>query len=712
MPLIQPPTSKKSDLPADSAANSRKKPSRADALSALERVQAAMGLEAESLHELLLYAPRNYVDYTTVLESLDDMAKVKRGERVCALVGVRKIQLFDRLKRPTKFFAQNDKKPFKAEVEVDDRGHPGRRSKSSMTMTFFGNVWGLSKTKPGDTLFVTGKCASYFGLPQIEAPEIIPMQMSGQVDPVYPALRGQISAEDLHEAIQSVFNTPGMLPRAVDTLCARLDMDATRIKAVCGITPAQLLKFLHQPQSEKQGRYCMAAARMVTAAMILDNAKKCANQRRVTKSAVKMQATTIAQVLSRVQHKFPLTPDQARSINEILDDLQSPYSMRRLLSGDVGTGKTITFLAPAMIVQKSGRQAAILAPNELVSKQIVDEVRNLFPDLPVQAVAGKTKRLEENALWVGTTALLSRIQKQGAQVDFLAVDEQHKFSREQREMLVGRGTNYLEATATAIPRTMALVSHAGMKVSQLAVRPFERKVETRVYVGDTYKRALFDLTRDTLRAGGQMAIVYPAVQKSESMIDVEEAAAQWERFAPGKIAKLHGKMKPEEKEEAIRAFRAREKVLLITSTVIEVGVSLPDLRGIIVINAERYGVAQLHQLRGRVARLGGHGACALYCPNKDVSEETIARLQLMERIDNGFLLAEADLDQRGFGDLDVESSLQAGRSVAVFNNITVAPHHLKSMEQRLKQQAEQARKDAESNDEKSRPPEKKQRCTT
>lgn len=709
MPLIQTPQASHAQTKTN-ASPSRTKKSKTDDRTPLEKAQEAMGLSAEDLHTLLLYAPRNFVDYTRVLESLDDMAKVKRGERVCAMVGVRKIQLFDRLKRPTKFFAQNDKKPFRAEVEVEDRGHPGRRSKSLMTVNFFGNIWGLSKVKPGDTLFLSGKCASYFGLPQIEAPEIIPMRLSGCVDPVYPALRGQVSAEDMHEAIESVFKMPGMLARAVETLCERLDMDAERIKTVCGITPSQLLRFMHQPHSEKQGRYCMAAARMVTTAMILDNAKKMSNQRRATKSAIKMQATTISEVLSRVQHKFPLTPDQARSINEILDDLQSPYPMRRLLSGDVGTGKTITFLAPALAVQKSGRQAAILAPNELVSKQIVDEVRHLFPDLPVQAVAGKTKRLEDNALWVGTTALLSRIQKQGAQVDFLAVDEQHKFSREQREMLVGRGTNYLEATATAIPRTMALVSHAGMKVSQLAVRPFERTVDTRVYVGDTYKRALFDLTRDTVRAGGQMAIVYPAVQKSDSMIDVEEAAAQWERFAPGKVAKLHGKMKPEEKEEAIRAFRAREKVLLITSTVIEVGVSLPDLRGIIVINAERYGVAQLHQLRGRVARLGGQGACALYCPNSDVGEETIARLQLMERIDNGFLLAEADLDQRGFGDLDVESSLQAGRSVAVFNNITVAPHHLKSMEQRLKKQAEQAAPEPEPETKKSRKPEAKPRC--
>ena len=685
MALIPQPEKTKTSKTGKTASSRSKKQ---DDRSALEKAQEALGLAEEDLHTLLLYAPRNYVDYSKVLESFDDMPSIKRGERICLMAGVRSIKLFDKNKRPTNFFGREDRRPFRAEVEVNDQGRPGRRSRSTMVVNFFGNVWGLKNVKPGDTLFLTGKCASYFGKPQIEAPEIIPMRLSGTIDPVYPALRGQVSAEDMHEAVETVFKRPGALMRAVETLCERLDMSPERIQSVCKISPMQLLRYMHEPRSEKQGRYCIAAARMITSAMILDNAKKYASLRRVNKSAIKIQATTLGKVLARVQHKFPLTEDQSRSINEILDDLQSAYPMRRLLSGDVGTGKTITFLAPALAVQMSGRQAAILAPNELVVNQIADEVRHLFPDLPVQAVSGKTRKLEENALWVGTTAVLSRIEKQKLDVDFLAVDEQHKFSREQRELLVKRGTNYLEATATAIPRTMALVSHAGMKVSQLSVRPFKREVDTRVYIGDTYKRAMFEKTRDTLRAGGQMAIVYPAVQKSESMIDVEEAAAQWERIAPGLVSKLHGKMKAEEKEEAIRAFKAREKMLLITSTVIEVGVSLPDLRGIIVINAERYGLAQLHQLRGRVARLGGEGTCILYCPNSDVGEETIARLQLMERIDNGFELAEADLEQRGFGDLDVHSSLQAGRSVAVFNNITVAPHHLKAMEKRLQAQEE------------------------
>ena len=218
MPLIQTPQASHAQTKTN-ASPSRTKKSKTDDRTPLEKAQEAMGLSAEDLHTLLLYAPRNFVDYTRVLESLDDMAKVKRGERVCAMVGLRKIQLFDRLKRPTKFFAQNDKKPFRAEVEVEDRGHPGRRSKSLMTVNFFGNIWGLSKVKPGDTLFLSGKCASYFGLPQIEAPEIIPMRLSGCVDPVYPALRGQVSAEDMHEAIESVFKMPGMLARAVETLC-------------------------------------------------------------------------------------------------------------------------------------------------------------------------------------------------------------------------------------------------------------------------------------------------------------------------------------------------------------------------------------------------------------------------------------------------------------------------------------------------------------
>lgn len=633
-------------------------------------------LNDESLPDLLYYTPRDYRDYTKVLEHFGELNldNYEVGERVCALTRIVSIEYFDNQKRATTLFEKESRRPVRADVVVDDRGFKARGGR--LKFVIFGNVWVFKDVKPGDDIFFSGKVSYFRGETTLSNPEPTPLALAGKILPVYPALRGRLSADDVRLAIQEAYAIPGLVEGAAGRLSQHMGMLPETIERYAKIPAERLLRAMHDPQSIDQFRYSLHAARNLTIAMIMRRALTDTQTKGAPIAGIAIDRAVVREVVARVTEKFNLTGDQKRSISEILQDLASPYAMNRLLSGDVGTGKTITFLMPAIIAHRCGASVVILAPNELVSNQIGDEVLKLFPDMPVQVVNGKTKKLEPGAFLVGTTALHSRLVKDGRPIDLFIVDEQHKFSREQREGLLQGKTNFLEATATAIPRTMALVTHAGMSVSQLAERPFVRDIKTQVLVGEKHKRELAELVQATLEAGSQMAIVYPAVQKSEEMMDVNQAADQWEKALPGKVVRLHGKMKSEEKAEAIQAFRERRYQLLITSTVIEVGVSLPDLRGIIIVKADRYGVAQLHQLRGRVARLGGKGDCVLYCPNP-ITEETEMRLWLLRDNDNGFKLAEADLEQRGFGDLDADSDDQNGRSLYVFHNLHITPSDLK-----------------------------------
>jgi ATP-dependent DNA helicase RecG len=373
---------------------------------------------------------------------------------------------------------------------------------------------------------------------------------------------------------------------------------------------------------------------------------------------------------------FPLTGAQTRAIAEIRQDLASDRPMSRLLHGDVGAGKTLVALGAMLLCVEAGFQAALMAPTQILAEQHYANFRRLLdplglrvslrtgsraaatPDLPLFAQSGATQDPVPgfgNAphIVVGTHALLY----EGAEftkLGLIVVDEQHKFGVLQRARLREKGAapDVLVMTATPIPRTLTMTVYGDLDVSTLDEVPQGRgKIITGVRSAKKLPEAAKFL-REQIDAGRQCYIVYPLVEeseKSEAKAATSEFRKWSELLAPAKCELLHGRVAPEEKDAIMQRFRAGETRALIATTVIEVGIDVPNATVMLIENAERFGLAQLHQLRGRIGR-GGHKSYCILVPSTDEPEAT-EKLKIMEATSNGFEIAEADLRLRGPGDL-------------------------------------------------------------
>lgn len=636
-----------------------------------DRLLSSLEIDPEESWRLLFYAPRAFKDYGKVVNNLYELNQLELGAPVTLAAEFDSVTYFDRNKKPASIFNRRNP-PFRADVWLNC-------GKSKFKVVSFGNVWQWHDITPGAKILVHGARSEFNGYAQIEAPTRIPSYLAGKVMPVYPSLRSRVSAEDIQAIIRTEYAAGGSVDKAALAIEAEMMQSANFIEARTGFTPKALLQALHSPKNQDDGLAGLKALVTISADYIRAIGEQTSKKNENPRSRLVIPRDVILGVIADVKKQYVLTEDQKGVIKDILTDIVSPYPANRLISGDVGTGKTLSFLLPAMVVARAGYRSVLMAPNELIARQIADESLKLCPDIPVQVVNAKTKKLDSKAMLVGTVALLSRIKKDNLSVSLMVVDEQHKFSRDQRETIRSLDTNYVEATATAIPRTMALVTHAGMAVSVLRERPRERTIHSEVVVGTENRRILTDyLSKAMADDTAQVAIVYAAVEESETKIDVNAAGQMWEKHFPGEVAILHGKMKTDEKNAVIESFRQGEKRLLVCSTVIEVGVSLPSLEGIIVVNAECYGAAQLHQLRGRTARNGGEGYAFFFVPGKkeEISPEIVDRLQQIAATDDGFTLAEVDLEERGFGDLSQDSERQNGAGLGVFMNIKITPSDL------------------------------------
>ena len=364
---------------------------------------------------------------------------------------------------------------------------------------------------------------------------------------------------------------------------------------------------------------------------------------------------------------YQLTGAQARTVREIEGDLQQTAPMLRLLQGDVGSGKTLVATMALLIAVEAGAQGAMLAPTEILARQHYDTLRRTLSGLSVNVavLTGRDKgRVREATLMgladgsvdilVGTHAIFQEAVGY-KDLGLVVVDEQHRFGVAERLMLSAKGQrppHLLAMTATPIPRTLTLAQYGEMDVSRLDEMPPGRKpIETRVISEDRLDEVVNALGRH-MSEGGQAYWVCPLVEESEK-IDLAaaeaRAAALTERFGD-KVGLVHGRMKPAEKDEVMAAFAADRLKVLVATTVIEVGVDVPNATLIVIEAADRFGLAQLHQLRGRVGRGGGLSRCLLV-RGSAMSETTRARLALMRETNDGFRIAEEDLRLRGGGDL-------------------------------------------------------------
>jgi ATP-dependent DNA helicase RecG len=347
--------------------------------------------------------------------------------------------------------------------------------------------------------------------------------------------------------------------------------------------------------------------------------------------------------------------------------MRSPHPMNRLLQGDVGSGKTVVALLAMVIALENGYQAAFMAPTEILAEQHFLTLRRLLARASYtveQLSAAQTGREREAALdrlargeaqvAVGTHALIQQTVR-FSRLGLAVVDEQHRFGVLQREDLIRKGydVDVLVMTATPIPRTLALTVYGDLDVSLLDERPPGRAPVRTLQRPASARREVVERVRAAVAAGRQAYVVYPLVEESEKLEDVRAAtqmAEEWRAALPGvRVGLLHGRLKSAAKEQAMAAFAAGELQVLVATSVIEVGVDVPNATVMVVEHAERFGLAQLHQLRGRVGRGSGESVCVLLSHGR-LSDVARARLEVMERSSDGFLIAEKDLELRGPGD--------------------------------------------------------------
>lgn len=364
---------------------------------------------------------------------------------------------------------------------------------------------------------------------------------------------------------------------------------------------------------------------------------------------------------------FPLTNAQTRVVREILRDQKSNSPMNRLIQGDVGSGKTIVALISIFNVIKNGYQCAFMAPTEILANQHYEEAKKVFNEfnIEIEILTGGTslkekRRIkdrikgEEPILVIGTHALFQD-DVEFSKLGLIVTDEQHRFGVEQRSKLINKGkkADCLVMTATPIPRTLALYLYSDLDVSIIdELPPGRKKIDTRFY--EENNRVLgYELAHEEIKKGRQVYIVCPLIEEDEKE-QLTSVEALYTKISNGtfkdvKIEILHGKMKSVEKDEIIKRFKKNEFQVLISTTVIEVGVNVPNASVMIVENAERFGLAQLHQLRGRV----GRGEYASYCIliAKAKSNVTKKRMMIMTESTDGFLISEQDLKLRGAGEM-------------------------------------------------------------
>ncbi len=372
---------------------------------------------------------------------------------------------------------------------------------------------------------------------------------------------------------------------------------------------------------------------------------------------------------------FQLTGAQKRVIREVHNDMKSGRQMNRLLQGDVGSGKTLVALMVSLLALDNGCQACIMAPTEILAEQHVETLRSFLGDMPVRVelltgtVKGKKREKVLNDLITGDIHILvgthAVIEDNVIfhSLGLVVIDEQHRFGVAQRAKLWMKNEvppHVLVMTATPIPRTLAMTLYGDLDVSVIDELPPGRKPIRTIHQFDTHRPKIYEMMRHELQLGRQIYIVYPLIKETEKM-DLKDLEQGFEEisaaFPEYKVSKVHGKMKPADKDAEMQRFASHETHILVSTTVIEVGVNVPNASVMIIENAERFGLSQLHQLRGRVGRGADQSYCILVTDYK-IAENTRKRIQIMVDSTDGFEIAEQDLKLRGPGDL--EGTQQSG----------------------------------------------------
>jgi len=558
--------------------------------------------------------------------------------------------------------------PRRLEVTVRDES-------GSCRLVFFGGAWRASHFVPGAPLLVSGPLSDFYGKVQFQNPEYEILGgeeetafHTGRLFPVYPLTKGltQRRLRGWVAAALDRFDRAGeeTLP---EDLRKRYRLPPLK----------EALREIHFPPSPL--RRAAARRRLAFEELFLDQLFMGALRRRRDEGRKGRRVLVGGPAHRRIRAGLPfrLTSDQEAALKEILDDLSGGHPMNRLLQGDVGSGKTVVALLAIAAVADTGLQAAFMAPTEILAEQHYRTLRTLAAPFGLDprlltgslSAAARKEVLRSYAdgscpIAVGTHALFQKSVR-FFDLGLVIVDEQHRFGVLQRLALWEKGDtpHVLVMSATPIPRSLALVRYADLDLSVIRERPAGRgKVVTRV-TGEENREAVYAFLADRLREGRQAFVVYPLVEESaksdlSAATTMAEVLRKHPRFAEFSVGLLHGQMRSEEKDEVMRSFLDGRCRILVATTVIEVGIDVPNASFLIVEHPERYGLSQLHQLRGRIGR-GKHKSYCVLLAGPGVDGDARRRLEIFARTDDGFRLAEMDLQLRGQG--DVGGTRQSGR---------------------------------------------------
>lgn len=556
------------------------------------------------------------------------------------------------------------------EIDLDDRA--GQR----VTLSVFGMAPGWLDMPAGEAVFVLGELAQYGRRLYLSLERRVPAHAVGRIWSRYSGVPGQVSGEKVEAFVEQALQD-----ESSSRVCAALVLGETGMSEAALLqaaaahdgggfeTVAGLLQALHRPLSVLQGRLALECARRLSALAIQAAALRHHSRPAHPRAPQPLDLSDIARLAGALPYR--LTASQIEVATTVARRMTEPKPLSALLSGDVGTGKTMSFLLPAVAAHRAGSRVAIVTPRTLLADQIAQQLLAHFADARIERVNAGGKINDPGAIIVSTPGLATIAQKQGYVPNLLVCDEQHKFSAGAREALVGAHTHLLEVSATPVPRSLAASLYDGLEILNLRECPVAKVITSAVVDKATSGASVIAAIRGALARGERAAMVYPVVSDvsdSTGRQSVESAFASLSAAFPGKVTMLHGELSDEEIRLNVQRLRSGECPLVIASTVLEIGIDIPSVSVMAVRDADCFGISQLHQLRGRLVRNGGHGDFMMVVENiAELNEETLARLRAVERTTDGYELAELDLVQRGFGNVD--GTQQTGDSRTLFRQI-------------------------------------------
>ena len=550
---------------------------------------------------------------------------------------------------------------------------------SAELVWFQGIKWIEKRVEVGREYLIFGRPSFYRGLLSMAHPELETMEQAlsrkaeSGMQGIYPSTEKLSNVLGAKGMYQIICNTWALVKDHIT------DCMPEAVRARYGLIPLRDAYYnIHFPQSAEMLRQAQYRLKFDELLGIQLNVQSRRTERLSKNNGfLFMKVGGVFNTFYNEKLPFPLTGAQKRVVKEIRQDTVTGFQMNRLLQGDVGSGKTLVALMSMLLAVDNGYQACMMAPTEILARQHFATITRMLDGMGVKVaiLTGASKARErrlalegiasgEVHILIGTHALIED-RVQFANLGFVVIDEQHRFGVEQRARLWTKNEqppHILVMTATPIPRTLAMTLYGDLDVSVIDELPPGRRPIKTVHYTDAARLRLFGFMKQEIAKGRQVYVVYPLIKESEAM-DYKDLTDGYEAISrdfplPDYVTTIcHGKMKPADKEESMRQFKSDEADIMVATSVIEVGVDVPNATVMVIESAERFGLSQLHQLRGRVGRGGEQSYCILMSGEK-LSKESRARLDAMCETNDGFRLAELDLKLRGAG--DINGTLQSG----------------------------------------------------